>query len=98
MVLCGTQRDRVAKPMAAWRPGPVGQPLHHAPARFVRSNLAPDTVPHPNQERTERTGVKISAPRVVLSLLCILYLILFVNRVNIATAAPLIKAELGLTN
>jgi MFS family permease len=42
--------------------------------------------------------VKISAPRVVLSLLCILYLILFVNRVNIATAAPLIKAELGLTN
>jgi MFS family permease len=42
--------------------------------------------------------VKISAPRVVLSLLCILYLILFVNRVNIATAGPLIKAELGLSN
>jgi MFS family permease len=41
---------------------------------------------------------KISAPRVVLSLLCILYLILFVNRVNIATAAPLIKADLGLSN
>jgi MFS family permease len=41
---------------------------------------------------------KISAPRVVLALLCILYLILFVNRVNIATAAPLIKADLGLSN
>jgi MFS family permease len=41
---------------------------------------------------------KISAPRVVLSLLCILYLILFVDRVNIATAAPLIKADLSLSN
>jgi MFS family permease len=35
---------------------------------------------------------------VVLSLLCLLYLILFVDRVNIATAAPLIKADLGLSN
>ncbi len=42
--------------------------------------------------------MRISAPRVVLALLCILYLILFVTRVNIATAAPLIKAELRLSN
>ncbi len=41
---------------------------------------------------------KIGIPRVILSLLCILYLILFVTRVNIATAAPLIKADLGLSN
>ncbi|MGA2214055.1 MAG: MFS transporter [Bryobacteraceae bacterium] len=41
---------------------------------------------------------KISAPRVVLALLCLLYLILFVDRVNIATAAPLMKADLGLSN
>ncbi len=41
---------------------------------------------------------KISAPRVVLSLLCILYLILFVDRVNIATAAPLMKVDLRLSN
>lgn len=41
---------------------------------------------------------KISAPQVVLSLLCILYLILFVDRVNIATAAPLMKADLRLSN
>ena len=41
---------------------------------------------------------RLGAPRVVLSLLCILYLILFVDRVNIATAAPLMKADLGLTN
>lgn len=40
----------------------------------------------------------LGAPRVVLSLLCLLYLILFVDRVNIATAAPLIKADLGLSN
>jgi MFS family permease len=41
---------------------------------------------------------RFNAPRIVLSLLCILYLILFINRVNIATAAPLIKAELRLSN
>jgi MFS family permease len=41
---------------------------------------------------------KISAPGVVLALLCILYLILFVDRVNLAAAAPLIKADLRLSN
>jgi MFS family permease len=40
----------------------------------------------------------MTAPRVVLGLLCVLYLILFVNRVNISTAAPLIKADLHLSN
>jgi MFS family permease len=34
----------------------------------------------------------------VLLLLCLMYLILYVDRVNISTAAPLIKADLGLTN
>lgn len=41
---------------------------------------------------------RLKAPRVILSLLCLLYLILFVDRVNIGTAAPLIKADLGLSN
>ncbi len=41
---------------------------------------------------------KIGAPRVVLALLCILYLIMFVDRVNISAAAPLIKADLMLSN
>jgi len=41
---------------------------------------------------------RLTTPRVVLGLLCILYLILFVNRVNISTAAPLMKADLHLTN
>ena len=41
---------------------------------------------------------KLRAPQIVLALLCLLYLILFVNRVNISTAAPLIKADLALNN
>jgi MFS family permease len=40
----------------------------------------------------------IGAPRIVLALLCLIYLIFFVNRVNISTAAPLMKADLKLTN
>jgi hypothetical protein len=41
---------------------------------------------------------KPGAPQIVLALLCLLYLILFVNRVNIATAAPFMKADLNLSN
>jgi MFS family permease len=41
---------------------------------------------------------RLRAPQIVLALLCLLYLILFVNRVNISTAAPLMKADLRLTN
>ena len=41
---------------------------------------------------------RLSPPRIVLGLLCLLYFILFVNRVNLSTAAPLIKAEIHLTN
>lgn len=38
------------------------------------------------------------ATTLVLVLLCLMYLILYVDRVNISTAAPLIQAELGLSN
>jgi MFS family permease len=41
---------------------------------------------------------KLSASDRVLSILCLMYLILYVDRVNISTAAPLIKAELSLSN
>ncbi len=34
----------------------------------------------------------------MLTLLCALYLIMFVDRVNIATAAPLMRTDLGLSN
>jgi MFS family permease len=41
---------------------------------------------------------KIGAPQIVLALLCVIYLIFFVDRVSISTAAPLMKADLRLTN
>ena len=55
----------------------------------------------PAQTRTKEsaaTGRWLSPPRVVLALLCLMYLILFVNRVTISTAAPLMKVDLGLSN
>jgi MFS family permease len=47
---------------------------------------------------TRARGARFSPPQVVLGLLALLYLILFVNRVNISTAAPLMKVDLHLTN
>jgi MFS family permease len=41
---------------------------------------------------------KPGAPQIVLALLCVIYLIFFVDRVSISTAAPLMKADLRLTN
>src|SRR4030095_5154170 len=41
---------------------------------------------------------KIRATTIVLGLLCLMYLITYVDRVNIATAAPEIRRELGLSN
>jgi MFS family permease len=41
---------------------------------------------------------RLSAPGVVLGLLCVMYFILYVDRVNIATVAPLIKTDLALSN
>ena len=40
----------------------------------------------------------ITAPTAVLCLLCLLYLILFMDRVNISAVATLIKADLKLSN
>ena len=37
-------------------------------------------------------------PAAVLGLLCVMYLVLYMDRVNISTAAPLIQADLGLSN
>ncbi len=48
--------------------------------------------------RQARAAFRLGAPRVVLGLLCLMYLILFVNRVSISTAAPLMKADLQLSN
>jgi MFS family permease len=40
----------------------------------------------------------ITAPTMVLGLLCLMYMILYIDRVNIATAAPAMRADLGLNN
>src|ERR1700746_497301 len=39
-----------------------------------------------------------STPNRVLLLLCLMYMIFYIDRVNISTAAPLIKSDLGLSN
>src|ERR1035437_63306 len=114
------------------RPGAVGQPLHDAPARSVRPELAAHPAPYadqgrnaprrvtappgrplggpPNKEDRPQSRVpsklpgrpmtlgKLGAPRVVLALLCGMYLILFVDRVSMSTAAPLMKGDLHLSN
>lgn len=41
---------------------------------------------------------KVGAPTVVLALLCAMYFLYFVDRVSISTAAPLIKADLKISN
>lgn len=41
---------------------------------------------------------KLRGANQVLLLLCLMYLILYIDRVNISTAAPLIKVQLGLSN
>jgi MFS family permease len=41
---------------------------------------------------------RVSVSNTVLLIICLMYLIFYVDRVNISTAAPLIKAELGLSN
>src|SRR5262244_4060519 len=41
---------------------------------------------------------KLRATTIVLGLLCLMYLITYVDRVNIATAASEIRRELSLTN
>ncbi len=41
---------------------------------------------------------KFGASNRILLLLCLMYMILYIDRVNISTAAPFIKANLGLSN
>ncbi len=41
---------------------------------------------------------KVGAPTIVLALLCAMYFLYFVDRVSISTAAPLIKADLKISN
>ena len=47
--------------------------------------------------KTQRLS-PVRPTQMVLGLLCVMYLVLFVNRVSISTAAPLMKADLSLSN
>ncbi len=41
---------------------------------------------------------RVTTPGLVLFLLCVMYFITYIDRVNVGTAAPIIGAELGLSN
>jgi sugar phosphate permease len=42
--------------------------------------------------------VRISVPSQILGIICLMYLTLYIDRVNIATAGPVMMSELGLSN
>jgi sugar phosphate permease len=52
----------------------------------------------PNTARPQTTATWSGVSHQVLLLLCLMYLIFYVDRVNVSTAAPLIKRDLGLSN
>ena len=53
----------VAPSLARRRPGPVGQPLRHAPPRRVRPRHAARDAPHPDQGRDTAVGAGASESR-----------------------------------
>ena len=48
--------------------------------------------------RAPRRLFRIGLPNQVLLVLCLMYLVMYIDRVNIATAAPRMTADLGLSN
>jgi len=51
----------------------------------------------PFGQRTARSPM-FSVPNQILAVLCLMYLVLYIDRVNIATVAPRMTADLGLNN
>src|SRR6266576_1212540 len=88
--------------MARGRSGAVGQSLHHAPPRPLRSRYAAYHASHAGKGRDAAgrmsTVLRLRPPTIVLSLLCAMYFLLFINRTNIAIAGPLMQADLKLSN
>ena len=60
--------------------------------------LRDDGIDRGQGRRTARLMRRFGVSNTVLLIICLMYLILYVDRVNISTAAPLIKADLDLTN
>lgn len=48
--------------------------------------------------RAKRSLLRISVPNQILGVLCLMYLVLYIDRVNIATAAPRMMVDLSLSN
>lgn len=45
-----------------------------------------------------RRGLRLTVPGQVLAVLCLMYLVLYIDRVNIATVGPAMSLDLGLSN
>src|SRR5258708_25097897 len=88
--------------MARGRSRVVGQSLHHAPPRSIRSRYAAYHASHASKGRDTAgamsIGLRLRPPTIVLSVLCAMYFLLFINRTNIAIAGPLMQADLKLSN
>jgi MFS family permease len=75
----------------------VTRPLDQAPT------FRQEAAPHPTSDSAnDRSAAHpkrwLTTSNTVLLIICLMYLILYVDRVNISTAAPLIKADLSLSN
>lgn len=57
------------------------------------SDAAPASPPPPL-----RRGLRLTVPGQVLAVLCLMYLVLYIDRVNIATVGPAMSTTLGLSN
>ena len=63
---------------------------------MIRRDMMDEAVP--TTAPALRRSAWNSTPNRMLFLLCFMYLIFYIDRVNISTAAPLIKSDLGLSN
>jgi len=48
--------------------------------------------------KTRKNSALFSAPNIVLALLCVMYFLTYIDRVNLSTASSAIKKEFGLSN
>ena len=72
----------------------LGFPLH---IRRITMDKDPLRENKRNPADAARVMRRFSVSNTVLLIICLFYMILYVDRVNISTAAPLIKADLGLS-
>jgi MFS family permease len=75
----------------------VARPLDQAPP--YRQEAEPHRASDLGNDRSATHPKRwLTTSNTILLIICLMYLILYVDRVNISTAAPLIKADLALSN